>query len=222
MRPKIVVVVLVVAIGLVALVAVLKGMTGKHSDQEARVPEPPPGEVNPPAPPAPPVAVTPTNAAVLEQLRVTEVGKQLDQIRELQADGTANPATTSILLTKVTHQEPEVRKAALQALVQLDDTNAIPGLEQAQALVEDPHEKVAFIDAIEFLKLPSVIPQETGATLKPDEAFGPSSRVPTPRAKRGAGNQGQPGAPSPAPTSPPAGQNQSQPAPTSPDAAPPQ
>ena len=59
-----------------------------------------------------------------------------------------------MLFCKITHREPEVRKAARDALVQLGDTNAIPGLEQAVRLVEDPREKLALMEAIDYLKLP--------------------------------------------------------------------
>ena len=223
MRPKIVVFILVAAIAIIALAAVLKGTLQGHGDKEAIAPLPPPVEPSPPPATTPPVAVNPTtNAAVLEELRAAEVVKELDQIRDLQADGTVNPATTSILLTKVTHREPEVRKAALEALVQLNDTNAVPGLEQAQALAEDPHEKVALMDAVAYLKLPSAIP---AGMAEPQDETTARPRVAGPtggRSKRASRNQGQRGAPAPAPGAAPTDPNKTQPVQTAPDAAPPQ
>src|SRR3974390_903939 len=115
MRPKIVILVLIVAIGVVALAAVLKGVMGGHATQEAKAPEPPPEE------PASTTAVIPQvnpNSSnthdVLEKLRATELVKSLDGVRELQAQGPGDPATADLLLAKTTHQEPEVRKAAVQ------------------------------------------------------------------------------------------------------------
>jgi hypothetical protein len=158
MRPKIVILILIVAIGLVALAAVLKGVLGGRAPQDAKAPEPPPAEPAHPVATSPQVSANSSNStAILEQLRAAEIAKELDQVRELQADGAANPLATGLLLAKVTHREPEVRKAATDALVQLGDTNAIPGLEQAVGLVENPREKTALMDAIDYLKLPNVM-----------------------------------------------------------------
>jgi hypothetical protein len=192
MRPKIVILVLMAAIGVVALAAVLKGVMGGHDRQEANgAPEPPPAEPGPTAV-RPPVGPNSSNtAAVLDQLRAAEIAKELDQIRELQAEGADSPTVTGLLLGKVTHREPEVRTAARDALVQLGDTNAISGLEQALGHIEDPREKTAVMEAIEYLKLPDAMAAE------PPPAGANSGRDNTPaaRAKR-AGQKnpkGQPG-----------------------------
>jgi len=148
--------VLVVSVGLVAVAAVFKAVMDRRAAQAV-----------PPAPvPVEPVDVAVTNvpvdlnssntAAILEQLRATERLRELDEVRELQAAGGATPNTTELLLTKLTHKEAEVREAALVALVHLGDTNVLPGLEQALGTVENPREKVAIMDAIEYLKLPTM------------------------------------------------------------------
>jgi len=161
MRPKIVVLVLIVAIGLVALAAVLKGVWAGRAPQEAQLPEQPPSEAPSLAVPSPQASPNSSNSvAILEQLRAAEIAKELDQIRELLADGAVNPHATGLLLAKVVHREPEVRKAAKDALVQLGDTNAIPGLEQAVGLVEEPREKLALLEAIDYLKLPDAMAEQ--------------------------------------------------------------
>jgi hypothetical protein len=158
MRPKIVILIIVVAIGVVALAAVLKGVMGGHAPQEAMAPEPPPEE---PANGNLSVAVPQVNpnssntAAIQDKLRAAELASAMDQVRDLQAQGPSDPATADLLLAKVTHKEPEVRKAAVEALVQLDATNAIPGLEQALGLTQDPQDKIALLQAINYLKLPA-------------------------------------------------------------------
>ncbi len=229
MRPKIVVLVLIVAIGVVALAVVLKGVLGGHAPQEAAIPEMPPAQPASPTATSQQVGANSTNtAAILEQLRAAEVDRELDQIRELQAAGADNPQTTGLLLGKVTHREPEVRKAALEALVQLNDTNAIPGLEQAATLIPDPREKVAVMDAVSYLKLPGVAdgtsPELAFASNYQASATSPRQVVPNPRFLPGANRQGRrqsrlgPGAVQPVP---PANPGQTQPPPTAPDTAPP-
>jgi hypothetical protein len=230
MRPKIVVLVLIMAIGLIALAAVLKGVLGGHAHQEAAALEPPPAEPASPTATRPQVNPNSSNtAAILEQLHAADVDRELDQIRELQAGGADNPHTTGLLLGKVTHREPDVRKAALEALVQLNDTNAIPGLEQATSLIADPREKVAFMDAVAYLKLPGVTdgvpPELADASSNPAPAVAPDKAGSNPPRQPGAKKQGRrkaravPGAAQPVA---PANPSQTQPASPAPDAAPPQ
>ena len=110
MRPKLVILILVLAIGLLALAGALKGVLGGRAPQEAKAPEPPPAEPASPTATSPQVSANSSNtAAMLEQIRVADVNRELDQIRELQAGGADNPQTTGLLLGKVTHREPAVR-----------------------------------------------------------------------------------------------------------------
>ena len=158
MRPKTVILVLVVAVGLVALAAVMRGVLGARVD-EVKAPPPPVTETPPPS--AVNEAVNPNSsntAAILEQLRAAERVKELDQVRELMFRGVGDPMTAELLLGKVAHQDMEVRKAAAQALMQLNATNTIPGLEQALAQTQDPGEKVGLIEVINYLKLPEDAP----------------------------------------------------------------
>ena len=106
------------------------------------------------------------------------VEKELDAIRELQgeADGANNSTIIPALLDKVAHPEAEVRKAALAALVQLNDTNAVPGLEQAAELMKDPRAKVAVLDTIDYLKLPGITPE-----VPPDDFTNNNNRATRPR-----------------------------------------
>ena len=165
MRPKIVILILVVALGLLGIIVVLKGLTGGHSGDaggqkpavEASV-ESPTAATNDQVVQV--VQVNPNSsntAAITEQLRAAEVENEVNQIQDLQgeADGTNNPIIITALLDKLSHPEAEVRKAVLDALKQLNDTNAVPGLEKAAESIKDPREKVAVLDAIDYIKLPS-------------------------------------------------------------------
>ena len=228
MRPKTVILILGVTVAIVVLAAVLKGVIGGQNSPESRPSEGSIVESSGPSNREARFNPTSSNSlAVLEQLHAEELAKELDQIHDLLADGGINPHATGMLVGKMVHKEPEVRKAALQALVQLGDTNAIPGLEQVQGLTEDPREKVALMDAIVYLKLPpanmpegaeqikeDLNSQDTGnATNKQPEA----TRQFAPRKQRGRG-AAPAGSQLPVPASP----DQVQPAPAAPNAAPPQ
>ena len=165
MRPKIVILTILVAFGILGLIALLKGVTGGHSGDaggqkpavEASV-ESPTAATNDQVVQV--VQVNPNSsntAAITEQLRAAEVENEVNQIQDLQgeADGTNNPIIITALLDKLSHPEAEVRKAVLDALKQLNDTNAVPGLEQAVESIKDPREKVAVLDTIDYIKLPS-------------------------------------------------------------------
>jgi hypothetical protein len=226
MRPKIVILILVVAIGLVTLAALLKGIGGR-TNPEVKPPEPPAAEAALPNAVSQPIHPNSSNtAAMLEEMRVADIAKELDQIRELQADGSGSEYATGTLLSKTTHREPEVRKAALEALVQLNDTNAIPGLEQAVSLIEDPREKVAFMDAVAYLKLPGVTdgapPELANLTNYPATTVPPRNVVPNPRFQSGGKKPaGRPGGVGPRAAQPstPANVAQPQPVAPAPDAA---
>jgi len=157
MRPKIVVLTLLAAVGLVALAAVLKGLMGRPAG-DAQGPSA--TEVGKEAPSAGVVApIRPeasNNAAIKAQLHAAEVGKQVDEIRGVVVGG--DPEGRTLLLAKLTDPEPAVRSAALDAVTALNETNAIPRLEEAVQTLDNPREKAAIMDAIAYLKLPNTIP----------------------------------------------------------------
>jgi hypothetical protein len=186
MRPKIVILTLVVAIGLIAAAALLRGIMGGGTKPQANAPDTVP--VEPPATNTQVSVVNPNasnTAAITAQLRAAELAKGLDEVRELQASGGGTPATTALLLNKVTHSEPEVRMAAVEALKQLHATEAIPGLEQALEVLENPRDKVAIMDAIDYLKLPTELPPE-GTPANPAN----DARAVGPRGDKGASDSG--------------------------------
>jgi hypothetical protein len=60
------------------------------------------------------------------------------------------------ILSELSNRDPEIRKAALEATIQFGSRDAIPKLTDAISQTDDPNEKAALADAIEFLKLPSL------------------------------------------------------------------
>jgi Na+-transporting methylmalonyl-CoA/oxaloacetate decarboxylase gamma subunit len=85
-------------------------------------------------------------------------------------------ASLDIILSELTNRDPEIRKAALDATLQVRSRQAIPRLMEAADQTDDPHEKAAIADAIEFLRLPTLgeVADQMGerATNAPPEAAG--------------------------------------------------
>jgi len=178
MRPKIVILILVIAAGLVAALVMLKGVTGRSSHVQVSTNAEPINQ-EPPAITAVPANPNASNPPAMtpEEARAAQIQQDLDVVREALANGTVDPSVTEdILMDKVTNPEKEVRKAALEALTQLNDTNAIPRLQQAAQSLEDPHDKVAVLDAIAYLQLPETTPDTPPETNSVNRAKRPPSQ----------------------------------------------
>jgi hypothetical protein len=166
MRPKIVILTLVGAFVVLGLVAVLKGLSGKNTagaDTSAVVAATPDSQS---ANPTNPVASNVGNGKTVEMseaVRTALIEKETDQIHDLvaEADETNNPIIITALLDKMANPEAEVRQAARDALRQLNDTNAVPGLQKVAGTTKDPHEKVAVLDLIDYIQTPSVTQNAT-------------------------------------------------------------
>ncbi len=154
MRPKVVILTLIVMVGLVAAMAILKG-----ARQQVAVTPPPPEDAGAQEQTLsnPPVI---SSANIAAQAPVEDAQTLAQKITDIQAEGFPTPGGRAVLLAALKEgKDKEVRQAALSAIVQLDDTAAIPGLEQALPEIADPHDKAAVLDAIEQLKLPSTTPE---------------------------------------------------------------
>jgi hypothetical protein len=190
MRPKIVILTLVLAFGLLGVIAVLKGVTGKHAEDSTPAAagtqtsqDAGPGATNVPLTTTRPNSGTPP--VVSEQVREALIEKALDQVRQLkdEADGTNNPIIIAALLEKMNDPEIEVRKGVVEAFRELNDTNAVPGLLKVVDNLKDPREKVAVLDAIDYIKAPDIL-----AGVNPDDYTNKwvvSTNMAKPRTKAG-------------------------------------
>jgi HEAT repeat protein len=80
-----------------------------------------------------------------------------DRIAAIQDLGTSsNLESLQEIVSNFKDSNPQIRKAAVEATMQFGNKDAIPDLEQMVGDIEDPREKVEILDAIEFLKLPSL------------------------------------------------------------------
>lgn len=159
MRPKIVISILVAAFGVLGLIAVLKGVSGRNaSNGQVPVAETTIGVHPETATEAPISSGGVTNSVpVSDEIRSAVIAKEVEQVQDIlgQADGTNNAVVLAALVEKMANPEAEVRQAALEALKQLNDTNAVPGLTMVAESTKDPREKVAVLDAIEYIQMPS-------------------------------------------------------------------
>jgi hypothetical protein len=81
---------------------------------------------------------------------------------------TDDRANLDIILSELNNRDPEIRKAALEATIQFGSRDAIPKLADAVSQTDDPNEKAALADAIEFLKLPSLTEIHAQSSAQPN------------------------------------------------------
>lgn len=73
-----------------------------------------------------------------------------------------DPAYLPVIQKYLLHQDPEVRKAGINAMIVLGHCDASPMLREASKLAPSPHEAVAMLDAAAYLELPSASMLEDG------------------------------------------------------------
>jgi HEAT repeat protein len=83
-----------------------------------------------------------------------EVAKRVAELQDLGMEDDSQSLNT--ILSELSNRDPRIRRAAVDASVQFGSRDAIPNLEDAAAQTDDPHDKAAILDAIEFLKLPTI------------------------------------------------------------------
>jgi hypothetical protein len=169
MRPKVVILTMAVAFCILGMVVVLKGITEKHAaggGGQTTATDPNPASTN--GGTTQMAGNSGTAPVVSEEMRAAIVDKENEQIQELTAEinGTNNPVIIAALVDKVGNPEAEVRKSALAALVQIDDTNAVPELQQEVDKLQDPRAKVEVLDTINYLNLPDAFP-----AVQPPDSF---------------------------------------------------
>lgn len=67
-----------------------------------------------------------------------------------------DPAFIPKIAAFLQHNNPEVREAAVEAIVQLGERDAIPILRRLARVTKDQNEAQMFLDAAEYLELPSI------------------------------------------------------------------
>ncbi len=76
---------------------------------------------------------------------------------ELEGLGTRNdPESFQRIVAGLSDSSPDIRQAAREAILQFGNRDAIPILKDLASKTEDAREKVALLDTVEFLSLPSL------------------------------------------------------------------
>ncbi len=109
------------------------------------------------ADPTPAVGVVPTPGQSASTVPTVEEGSaQSPQARLWELSNRNDPESLRAILTELTSSDPLVRGAALTATRQFGSRDAIPYLAELADRTDDAREKVKILDAIDFLKMPSL------------------------------------------------------------------
>ncbi|MEO6034380.1 MAG: HEAT repeat domain-containing protein [Verrucomicrobiota bacterium] len=91
------------------------------------------------------------------QILPTQTNSVDERILELAESGSrSDPESFRKITEGLRDDEPEIRRAAREAVIQFGSRDAIPILKELAVKTEDAREKVELLDAAEFLKLPSL------------------------------------------------------------------
>lgn len=125
----------------------------------------------------PSLVLTNIVATTPEEDRRAAIEKDMNLLNDALLDGGSDPKLVGAVREELFHSDAEVRKTALETIMHLSDREAIPKLNEALAKAEDPREKVAIMDAIEYLQTPDGDPQFTTAPPMTEPApTGPTTR----------------------------------------------
>jgi hypothetical protein len=94
-------------------------------------------------------------ATTTDEDRAAQKEKDLDALSDALVTGINDPGAVYAIASRLENVDQEVRTAAREAAVHLGDTNIIPYLNTAVEHLKDAREKVAILDAIAYLQMPS-------------------------------------------------------------------
>lgn len=164
MSPKTVFIVFGVVIGLVVALVVVRTASNRSEvppvqpiqEGAAQVEQTPSG-VN-----LSPMVVTNVVATTPDQDKEMAREQSIDELKDALLDDPGNQATLDKVRLHLRSEDADVRKMAVVTLMHLNDAAAIPALKEALERVQDPREKVAIMDAIDYLETPED-PMVTGS-----------------------------------------------------------
>jgi hypothetical protein len=122
-------------------------------------------EVAPPPQPAPaPLSTAPaTPNALTSEQRQEAIDAEVDRLYQWSMNDDA--ASLSNILAGLTNSEKEIREAAIESVKQFGSTDAIPALKAAAEATDNLQEKIAYLEAADFLTVPQAeFTRSTGTT----------------------------------------------------------
>jgi hypothetical protein len=163
MRPKVVVAILLLAAGLLGVIVLMSNALHPQSTSSSADS----GKVSPAAAasnqlvetpasnPPPVVAAAPaadTNAAAAH---AQYVSRRIKELNALAMNDDVQSRDT-ILSELKNNPDKKIRAAALEAAIQFDDRSVVPPMQEIAAQTQDPDEKAAILEAIDYINLPSL------------------------------------------------------------------
>lgn len=157
MRPKMMLGIMLVAVVALGMLVVLKGILSNRAEAPkaavTAIDSTQPEVVKKPNS-QPNLLVTNVVATTPDEDHQASIDNDLDQIKTALLEGSSNPNSLAAVRERLLSPAAAVRKAAVEAAMHLNDREAIPQLKEALGRVEDTREKVAIMDAIEYLQIP--------------------------------------------------------------------
>ena len=104
-----------------------------------------------------PAPITITNRdtnAITRQDHEEYVRNRYDELMDLARQN--SPAATQQIVDELKNPDKAIRRAALDALEQANDRSVVPQMQQIADQTDDPDDKQAIQDAIDFINLPSL------------------------------------------------------------------
>src|ERR1035437_4153950 len=159
MRPKFILTILLAGVLAVGAIIFLK----QHSSAPVPNVAPAPAVSSAPTPePAPAPAPVVTKTLTPEE-RQADIDAETDRLSAWAM--TDDPQSLSNILAQLTNPNEDIREAAIEAAKQFGSTNAIPALKAAADATDDLQEKIAYLEAADFLSVPQAeITRATGTT----------------------------------------------------------
>jgi flagellar basal body-associated protein FliL len=158
LKPKFVLVILLLGVAALALMGIIHGVVNKREGPAQPSPVVPPEK----AEASQTTSNVPVNAQATSNIAMTaneqtafQKQKDLDAVNDALLSSDGDPRAMLEVASRLENSDAEVRTAARESAVHLGDTNIIPYLNSALNNLKDPREKVAIMDAIAYLQIPS-------------------------------------------------------------------
>jgi hypothetical protein len=129
--------------------------------------------------PAPTTITNRDTNAIARQDREEYVRNRYEELMDLSRQG--GPEANQQILDELKNPDKAIRRAALEALEQANDRSVVPQMQQIADQTDNPDDKQAVQDAIDFINLPSlteVVQQQKAQN--PASGNQPASHSPVP------------------------------------------
>ena len=123
-------------------------------------------------------------SSITPEKRAAAIEAEVDRLRELALKDDAE--SLAQILADLTHPEKEVRAVAIESAKEFGNSNAIPALKAAAQYNEDTQEKIALLEAAEFLTLPQLTFDTPSIPVSPEQNRASQERIEKKIARREA------------------------------------